>query len=287
MNKKQSDFLTQTAQRLHLSVDERSGTLFGEQGGLKMIMMPSTVNRDYAALVFSLTRGGQEPDAAEMKTFAKGNKLVMNCVVRRNRVEFVLKATFGSVKKIDRLEQAAQEIVAFLRSRGYQSCCQGCGQAVEAEACVMAGAPSLLCDSCYRQLGANQEQQEAAKKPENAVAGTVGALLGSIFGVGCIVLLGQLGYVAALSGIVMAVCALKGYELPGRETVNQGHCHWLRADAGDDLCGLTGWIGQSPWPSILRPVCWMPTGQFLISSMRRLLKVGHTWGAFWNCTCLC
>lgn len=30
MNKKQSDFLTQTAQRLHLSVDERSGTLFGE-----------------------------------------------------------------------------------------------------------------------------------------------------------------------------------------------------------------------------------------------------------------
>lgn len=222
MNKKQSDFLTQTAQRLHLSVDERSGTLFGEQGGLKMIMMPSTVNRDYAALVFSLTRGGQEPDAAEMKTFAKGNKLVVNCVVRRNRVEFVLKATFGSVKKIDRLEQAAQEIVAFLRSRGYQSCCQGCGQAVEAEACVMAGAPSLLCDSCYRQLGADQEQQEAAKKPENAVAGTVGALLGSILGVGCIVLLGQLGYVAALSGIVMAVCALKGYELLGGKLSTKG-----------------------------------------------------------------
>ena len=62
-----------------------------------MIMMPSTVNRDYAALVFSLTRSGQEPDAAEMKTFAKGNKLVMNCVVRRNRVEFVLKATLSLI----------------------------------------------------------------------------------------------------------------------------------------------------------------------------------------------
>lgn len=86
----------------------------------------------------------------------------------------------------------------------------------------MAGAPSLLCDSCYRQLGANQEQQEAAKKPENAVAGTVGALLGSIFGVGCIVLLGQLGYVAALSGIVMAVCALKGYELLGGKLSTKG-----------------------------------------------------------------
>lgn len=222
MNKKQSDFLAQTAQRLHLAVDERSGTLFGEQGGLKMILMPSTVNRDCAALVYSLTRGGQEPDEAEMKAFAKDNKLVMNCVVRRNRVEFILKATFGSAKKIDWLEQAAQEIGAFLRSKGYQSCCQSCGQVVDAEPCMMAGAPSLLCDSCYQQLGASQEQQEVSGKPENAVAGTVGALLGSVLGVGCIVLLGQLGYVAALSGIVMAVCALKGYELLGGNLSTKG-----------------------------------------------------------------
>lgn len=222
MSNAMQDYLTQAAQRLRLSVDAQSGILFGNQGGMNMLLTRGTSNQNYVSLVFSLTRGGQEPDGAELKTFAKGNKLVVNCVVRRNRVEFVLKAAFGSVKKIDRLEQAAQEIVAFLRSRGYQSCCQGCGQAVEAEACVMAGAPSLLCDSCYRQLGAGQEQQEAAQKPENAVAGTVGALLGSILGVGCIVLLGQLGYVAALSGIVMAVCALKGYELLGGKLSTKG-----------------------------------------------------------------
>ena len=222
MNKKQQSFLFQAAQRLHLAVDERSGILFGEQGGMKMILMPSTTNRDYAALVFSLTRGGQEPDAAELRAFAKGNKLVMNCVVRRNRVEFILKAHFGSVKKIDRIEQAVREIGAFLRGKGYVSCCQGCGQVVDAEPCVMAGVPSLLCDSCYQQLGASQEQQEVSKKPENAIAGAVGALLGSVLGVGCIVLLGQLGYVAALSGIVMAICALKGYELLGGNLSTKG-----------------------------------------------------------------
>ena len=43
-----------------------------------------------------------------------------------------------------------------------------------------------------------------AGKPENVLAGVVGALLGCLLGVGCIVLLGQLGYVAALSGIVLA-----------------------------------------------------------------------------------
>lgn len=49
------------------------------------------------------------------------------------------------------------------------------------------------------------------KKTENVVAGLVGAFLGSLIGVACIVLLGQLGVVAAVSGLVMVVCALRGY----------------------------------------------------------------------------
>ena len=107
----------------------------------------------------------------------------------------------------------------------------------------MAGVPSLLCDSCYQQLGHNQEQiqQESAGKPENVLAGVVGALLGCLLGVGCIVLLGQLGYVAALSGIVLAVCTLKGYELLA---VHQGNCDCLWADAGNDLCGLSAGLGH-------------------------------------------
>ena len=49
------------------------------------------------------------------------------------------------------------------------------------------------------------------KKRENVPAGIVGAFLGSLIGVACAVLIGQLGYVASISGLVMAVCALKGY----------------------------------------------------------------------------
>lgn len=60
-----------------------------------------------------------------------------------------------------------------------------------------------------------QNQQAELGKKENVVAGVVGALLGSLLGVACIVLLGQLGYVAAVSGIVMAICTMKGYELLG------------------------------------------------------------------------
>ena len=139
-------------------------------------------------------------------------------------MEFILKPRFGSFKQIDQLEQVTGEVVSLLRTGGYQSCCQNCGQTADTDACIMAGVPSLLCDSCYQQLGHNQEQiqQESAGKPENVLAGVVGALLGCLLGVGCIVLLGQLGYVAALSGIVLAVCTLNGYELLGGRLSTKG-----------------------------------------------------------------
>ena len=224
MSKSQQNYLAQAAQRLHLTADAQSGILFGMQGGLHVMLMRSTSNQNFVSLIFSLTHGGQEPDAAEIKAFVKSNKLVANYSIRRSRVEFVLKVRFGSFKHLDQLEQAVGEVVSFLRTSGYQSCCQSCGQTADTDACIMAGVPSLLCDSCYQQLGHDQEQahQEAAQKPENVLTGVVGALLGSLLGVGCIVLLGQLGYVAALSGIVLAICTLKGYELLGGRLSTKG-----------------------------------------------------------------
>ena len=58
-------------------------------------------------------------------------------------------------------------------------------------------------------------QPAAPEKKENVIGGIIGAFLGSLIGVAVIVLLDQLGYVAAVSGIVMGFCALKGYELLG------------------------------------------------------------------------
>lgn len=56
---------------------------------------------------------------------------------------------------------------------------------------------------------------EQKKRRENVAAGIVGAFLGSLIGVVCTVIIGQMGYVASISGLVMAVCAPKGYEMLG------------------------------------------------------------------------
>ena len=60
------------------------------------------------------------------------------------------------------------------------------------------------------------------ERKENVLTGLVGAFLGSLIGVACIVGIGQLGYVASLSGLVMAVCAIKGYALLGGTMSRKG-----------------------------------------------------------------
>ena len=64
-------------------------------------------------------------------------------------------------------------------------------------------------------FGENAEMPEATEEvvKEKVVLGFIGALLGSLIGVACIVLLGQLGYIASICGVVMGFCAIKGYRL--------------------------------------------------------------------------
>ena len=57
---------------------------------------------------------------------------------------------------------------------------------------------------------------------ENFIGGIVGAFLGALIGGACIILIGMLGYVASVSGLILAVCTLKGYELLGGKLTGKG-----------------------------------------------------------------
>lgn len=50
----------------------------------------------------------------------------------------------------------------------------------------------------------------------NMLTGIVGAFVGVLIGVALYIGIYQMGYIASISGIVMMVCAIKGFELLGR-----------------------------------------------------------------------
>lgn len=57
------------------------------------------------------------------------------------------------------------------------------------------------------------ESSDTAVVPENRLAGTVGAFLFSLAGGVVYFLLYQVGYIAAISGLIGVICAFKGYEV--------------------------------------------------------------------------
>ncbi len=79
--------------------------------------------------------------------------------------------------------------------------CTNCGNTIENGA--------EFCEACGQAVPVKKN------KKENMVTGIVGAFIGALIGGGCIILLSQLGYIASVSGLILAVCTLKGYELLG------------------------------------------------------------------------
>ena len=127
-------------------------------------------------------------------------------------------------KMAEALRSALDTLITFLRTNGYTNCCEHCGRPEGVDAYTVSGNAYLLCEPCFGQVSeaAAQQNQTKMQKQEQVLPGIVGALIGSLIGAVVIVIVGQLGYVAAVSGLVMAICTLKGYEMLGKKLGTPG-----------------------------------------------------------------
>lgn len=116
----------------------------------------------------------------------------------------------------NQLKEAMIAVTDYLVENHAEECCSFCG-ALGAD---MNGIYQLdeqveiMCADCFRRQ-MDQEAAQGKKKKTNLAAGIVGAVFGSLIGVACWVLIYQLGYIAGLTGFVMMVCCMKGFELLG------------------------------------------------------------------------
>lgn len=95
--------------------------------------------------------------------------------------------------------------------------CTRCGQEIPYGATV--------CEHCGAEVHPQPEAPQAPavpEKPENVLTGVVGALIGAVLGGAAIILLSQMNLVASISGLILAVCTLKGYELLGGRLSKRG-----------------------------------------------------------------
>lgn len=225
MNKKVRRNYEQLAQNTGLRFDGQSGILYGYRGEFDLTVYALNENAPYSLTVtVSARRSGGPLEKAECKQFSKEHKPVASLTHKGDIITMTLVNKGNQNKLRENLEYSVNALTGFLRQNGFQNCCQTCGNLGETGVSVVGNTHMHLCADCYAKLQQDRTISSVQKmrKKENLIGGIVGALIGSLLGVACIVILGQLGYVAALSGLVMAVCTMKGYELLGGKLSAKG-----------------------------------------------------------------
>lgn len=224
---KQTENYSDLAASLGLRYDGTNNVLYGQRDGFDLMVYPADSRYPYTLSVHTAAKSsyGTILVSKDTKELIKSVKSMGSCKQEGNNIT----ASFVNQPKIEKLKANLAEginaLLSFLKSKGFAPCCSLCGKAVEEISGFKAGSSySHLCPDCERTMLSNlaTASQMNQKKKENVVGGVVGALLGSLLGVVCIILLSQMGYVAALSGIAMAVGVLKGYELLGGKLTKKG-----------------------------------------------------------------
>ncbi len=203
----------QLAEAAGLRLNEEEGTMYGTYSGYQMLVHPFVSGSRAYFYMLTVEIAAQARDSSLTKQDCKIYKKEPSLAQNQNLITMTLKSTSNQEKLRAVFLEELQNLTSYLRLKGYENCCQLCGKTGEdTSPCTISGFYAQLCSA----------QQESRAAGENVIGGIVGALLGTLIGVVCIIILSQLGYVAALSGVVMAVCTLKGYEMLGRKLSKKG-----------------------------------------------------------------
>lgn len=212
------------AAALGMQFDVRNDVIYGKRGEYDILVYAENKSAPYALTVHTAAKRSMALTKEEKKEYTRDLKQITSIRQEGNQIKVQQKAISKQEKLQASLIQSVESLLSFLRAKNFQPCCSVCGQNVEVEPYQVASGYMHLCPNCEAGMRGNMmtmTQQEQNKK-ENVVAGTVGALLGSLLGVLCIILLSRMGYVAAISGVIMAVGVLKGYELLGKKLTKKG-----------------------------------------------------------------
>lgn len=201
------------AAQMDLAYDTESDVIFGKRSGYALFLTKSS-DKGYI-LHLSVAKNGVAPDRETLKSDLSEVKNLRAFTVKNTKIDLPIKPGMTKAKTQSRTAEAVAQVLEALQNNSYQNACQFSGQTGETAVYVLNNALFLLSEESYSQLlnEQNQEQQLETATHENMIAGTIGAFLGAVIGLIATVIVGQMGYVSIWTGIIMGVCAVKGYEL--------------------------------------------------------------------------
>ncbi|NLW52582.1 MAG: hypothetical protein GXY87_04365 [Tissierellia bacterium] len=207
-----------------LTPDDSTPTVHGVVEGYSVIATSGgdsmgTYDENYWSLIFSVKKRGTNEalDKEDFKPLRKESKAIPAIVAQGNRLVVSVNGAIKKDAQQDNLVAAMTDTVRYLQANGYENSCENGHTGTSVSNTVIAGVYRNYCDDCYAQVAGDiheAHQSEVARK-DNVFTAVIGAIIGSLIGGAAIILFYKLGFVAAISGFIMAIATIKGYTLMG------------------------------------------------------------------------
>ncbi|BAW17129.1 hypothetical protein [Streptococcus intermedius] len=211
------------ADELGLQFDEVASVIWGQKEGYTLYIEQADQKNQYR-ICCSVKNGEALPSLEECKELIKASKDLKTYQVNLYKATFYTKAGMTKGKTRAHIQQGLQDILSFLKERNFTNVCEQTGKVGQVDLYQVGGNLLLLSPEAFQEISSNLsiENQSYNHQKGSILTGTVGAFLGSLIGGIVTLAIAQLGYVAVVSGIVMGVCTIKGYELLGKKLSKVG-----------------------------------------------------------------
>lgn len=209
MNKR--ELKIEFASKLNYKFNEKMNIIFGFTNDYTCLIKPADEYEIAYQMVFCISKNGETLNKKDFDNLKKENKSIAAVFVNKNKLLVTVASKNKKEEKVEAIVEAHKVCIDYLMTNGYKNIDEQTGAQGDTTICNVQGNLMFIMTSTLETMKIQTENNNAIKKEENVGKGIIGAFLGSLIGAGAIVALGQAGYVAVISGIVMAACTIFGY----------------------------------------------------------------------------
>lgn len=213
--------LKQIAQENGYMFDSQGPIMYGQKNNY--IFLASEVGNGVITLLFSV-KNDSAVQTLDAKVVKQENPAIAHVSFKNHKLTVTVKGGLTKSKRKAKVLEALESVTAYLSTHSYVQVCEMTGETKDIHLYQVGNQYSFLTTEAFGKVSREMDrsEQESFQASENVFLGFIGAVLGSLIGVAAIVFVGQLGYISYISGLVMGVCVVKGYELLAKRFSTKG-----------------------------------------------------------------
>ncbi len=212
-------YIGEAAKRLGLSLDEKKMVAYGNVKDYTIAVymkQDGGDSRGYICVTFCASFLGTQLDPMSLQSEMNRNHI--SCVGEGSYIHIKIPASGNIQKKTEEIAFAVEKMCETLSAARCMNCDEK-GIIGPAEVYYLQGKVAFFGEDSYKAMQAAmavRQQKDAAVK-ENIPLGLVGALVGSLAGLVLMLIFGRLGRVSMISGLVMGLTVVFGYQKLGKK----------------------------------------------------------------------